>query len=234
MEPVPASLLAGRREWRVRIETMNESPRTAAFRETGNGKRILQADFNIELGADDHALELPWVSPDGEVHYFDLRNQPELLLEITEANHNRDLAEFLSVLNQPNSIVQTAKCDTWLSNELDAEDEIFGSPWKFGSYIDMVFVDRARQTDLAEHEQFAATLKNLLAKVPDFAASADFVLRRCYYHRPEHSADHSDTGYCITFYLNGYGDDEDLARKSWTIGLKLVQNAVMQLSARKR
>ena len=105
----------------------------------------------------------------------------------------------------------------------------FGSPWKFGSYIDLFFVDRARQLDVAAHEQFANALKTLLGKVPDFAAAADIVLRRCYYHRPEYSPDHSDDGYCLTFYLNGYGDDEDGAKKSWAIGLKLVQNAVMQL-----
>ena len=130
--------------------------------------------------------------------------------------------------------MQTAKCDTWLTNELDAEDGAFGSPWKFGSYIDLFFADRQRQLNLGEHEEFAAALKNLLAKVPDFAAAADIVLRRCYYHRPEYSPDHSDDGYCLTFYLIGYGDDEADAKKSWTIGLKLVQNALMQLSAAKK
>src|SRR5438309_5680320 len=148
----------------------------------------MQVDFNIELGPDDHCLELPWSSPDGRMRYFDLRAQPELLLEITEAQDNRQLAECLSALNQGPSIVQTAKCDTWLTNELDAEDEVFGSPWKFGSYIDLIFVDHRSQTDLSEHEQFAGTSKTLLSKVPDFAAAADFVLRRCYYHRPQHSA----------------------------------------------
>src|SRR5436853_111575 len=59
------------------------------------------------------------------------------------------------------------------------------------------------------------------------------ISRRCYYHRPEYPPEKSDDGYCLTFYLNGYGDDEDSAKKSWAIGLKLVQNAVMQLSAAK-
>lgn len=194
----------------------------------------MQVEFNVELGADDHVLELPWASPDGKMHFLDLRNQPELLLEVAEAQDNRDLAEFLSVLNQPGSIVQTAKCDTWLTNELDAEDEIFGAPWKFGSYVDLIFTEPARQMVLTEHEEFANALLTLLTKVPDFAAAADFVLRRCYYHRPHQSPDHSDDGYCLTFYLNGYGDDEAGAKKSWSIGLKLVQNAVMQLSARWR
>lgn len=194
----------------------------------------MQADFSVELGADDHCLEMPWASPDGTMRYFDLRAQPELLLEISEAIDNRDLAEFLEVLNQSGSIVQTAKCDTWLTNELDTEDEIFGALWKFGSYVDLFFVERERQTALAEYEGFANALVSLLGKVPDFAAAADFVLRRCYYHPPEYPADKSDDGYSLTFYLNGYGDDEDGAKKSWSIGLKLVQNAVMQLGARKR
>src|SRR3954468_5303231 len=194
----------------------------------------MQADFNVELAADDHALELPWSSPEGRMHYFDLRANPERLLDIVEAQGNRELAEFLSVLNQPSSVIQTAKCDTWLTNELDVEDEIFGSPWKFGSYIDLFFSDTSRQMSLEEHEAFAQSLTNMLQKVPDFAAAVDFVLRRCYYHRVGQSPDESDTGYCLTFYLNGYGDDEDGAKKSWTIGLKLAQNAVMQLSARKK
>lgn len=194
----------------------------------------MQAEYNVELGADDHCLELPWTSPDGKLRYFDLRSQPELLLEIKEAHDNRDLAEFLAVLNQSGSMVQTAKCDTWLTSELDAEDEIFGAAWKFGSYVDLFFADRERQLTLPQHEEFAHSLTGLLSKVPDFAAAADFVLRRCYYHRPEYPADRSDEGYSLTFYLNGYGDDEDEAKKSWSIGLKLVQNAVMQLSARKR
>src|SRR6185312_15290922 len=154
----------------------------------------MQADFSVELGADDHCLEMPWASPDGTMRYFDLRAQPELLLEISEAIDNRDLAEFLSVLNQTGSLVQTAKCDTWLTNELDAEDEIFGAPWKFGSYVDLFFADRNRQIALAEYELFANSLVTLLGKVPDFAASADFVLRRCYYHRPDYPADKSDDG----------------------------------------
>jgi hypothetical protein len=194
----------------------------------------MQADFSAELGADDHCLEMPWASPDSKMRFLDLRARPELLLEVTEAVDNRELAEFLSVLNNAASIVQTAKCDTWLTNELDSEDEIFGSPWKFGSYVDLIFTERDRQMALAEHEEFASALVNLLTKVPDFAAAADLVLRRCYYHRPEHSADHSDDGYCLTFYLNGYGDDEDGAKRSWSIGLKLVQNAVLQISARKK
>ena len=105
------------------------------------------------------------------------------------------------MVNQSGSLLQTAKCDTWLTNQLDAEDEIFGAPWKFGSYVDLCFADHSRQLSLAAYEEFAQSLRAMLEKVPDFAAATDFVLRRCYYHRPEYPADQSDDGYCITFYL---------------------------------
>ena len=34
----------------------------------------MHADFSVELGRDDPALELPWSSDDPEVRYYDLKN----------------------------------------------------------------------------------------------------------------------------------------------------------------
>jgi hypothetical protein len=36
----------------------------------------------------------------------------------------------------------------------------------------------------------------------------------------------------MTFYLFGYDSDEVFARQRWAIGLKLVENAILQLSLR--
>ena len=192
----------------------------------------MRAESSVELGKDDHCLEVPWLSPDGKLRYYDLRNQPKLLLEISEAHDNRELGEFLASINQPGGFVQSAKCDTWLTDEMDSEDEIFGAQWKFGSYVDLIFVNEQKQTSLQEHQHFAERLTQLLIKAPDFAAAVEVVLRRCYYHRG-HPPDmeNSDDGYCATLYLYGYGDEQGAAQKSWDIGLKLVQNAVMQMSA---
>ena len=44
----------------------------------------MEADFAVELGAEDETLELPWAA-EGGPRYFDLKRQPELLLEIDEA-----------------------------------------------------------------------------------------------------------------------------------------------------
>jgi len=192
----------------------------------------VHADFSVELGAEDAALELPWSSPDGAQRYYDLKRRPELLLEIREAHDNRELAEFLVTTNSAVSMLETAKCDTWLANELSEAEQVYGATWKFGSYVDLVFSEREPRFRLPEHEAFADRLVKLLARAPEISAAAEFAVRRCYYH-PAGGGD-SETGYYLTFYLYGYGDDEDEARRRWNIGLKLVENALVQLSAQCR
>jgi len=202
----------------------------------------MQADFSVELGADDDCLELPWASADGLLRYFDLKRRPELLLEIVEANENRDLAEFLSALNSANSIFETAKCDTWVSDEIAEEEEIFGATWKFGSYVDIIFADPSEQISLARHEEFAKTISQLLSRAPDFAAAVEFIVRRCFYHADE-TRFTSDVeldeprhreGFGITLYSYGYGDDATEAKQRWAIGVKVVQNALLQVAARQK
>lgn len=190
----------------------------------------MQADFSIELGRDDHALEVPWSSPDGTQRYLNLKRQPELLLNILEAADNRELAEFLVALNAPQSLLETAKCDTWLSNQIHPEEEIFGAAWKFGAYVDVIFSAMTQRASLDLHEELVKGISVLLKRAPDFAASADFVVRRCYTHASD-DVERSEDGFCITVYVSGFGDQEEDARKNWVIGLKVVQNALMQMLA---
>ena len=77
-----------------------------------------------------------------------------------------------------------------------------------------------------EHEQWAKRLTELLKKAPEIPAAAEFLIRRCYYH----VADGMHEGCYITFYVFGYGEDETHARQRWAIGLKLVENAIRQMS----
>jgi len=188
------------------------------------------ADFSIELGRDDHALEIPWSSPDGTQRYFNLKRQPELLLHVVEAADNRDLADFLVALNTPHSVIETAKCDTWLSDQIHPEEEIFGAPWKFGAYVDIIFTAPERRASFELHEELARDVSGLLQRAPDFAAAADLVVRRCYSH-PSTDPERSDDGFCITIYVHGFGDEGSGARKNWAIGLKVVQNALIQALA---
>jgi hypothetical protein len=89
----------------------------------------VEADFAVELGADDETLELPWAAENGGPRYYDLKRQPELLLQVEEARRSPELGEFLAVMNSPGGILETAKCDTWSSTEINPEEEIFGAAY---------------------------------------------------------------------------------------------------------
>ena len=75
----------------------------------------MQADFAVELGADDETLEMPWAAEAGGPRYYDLKRLPELLVNIDEAQRVRELGEFLGAVNATSGAVETAKCDAWSS-----------------------------------------------------------------------------------------------------------------------
>jgi hypothetical protein len=183
----------------------------------------VEADFSVELGADDETLALPWAAADGGPRYYDLKRQPELLRHVEEARRAPELAEFLAVMNSPAGTLETAKCNTWSSTEINPEEEIFGAACKFGSYVDILFSPETSHHSFAEHEQFAKRITQLLKRVPEIPAAAELLIRRCYYQAGEETRD----GFYITLYLFGYGDDEREARQHWAIALKLVENAIV-------
>lgn len=189
----------------------------------------MQADFAIELGRDDKTLEMPWAGPGSGPRYYDLKRQTENLRYIEEANRVQELGEFLKAVNSPASILETAKCDVWSSTEMNVEDEIFGAACKFGSYVDLVFTNKESRFSLTVHEKFVKRITELLKRVPEIPASAEFLVRRCFYHCGQ-SAETRD-GFYITHYLFGYGEDETHAHRQWAIGMKLVENAIRQISA---
>jgi len=218
----------------------------------------MQADFSVELGGDAPALEIPWRSDDSHVRYYDLKNHPELVQQIPEAVAYPELGSFLSRISAPGFPLASAKCDVWLSNEVAPEEEIFGDR-KFVSYIDLVFVDEVDRCSLEKHEAFAKELCRLLGHAPEIAATVELVIRHSYYHqenmaRPrdmvasqdkqpqsedryplennslrKDSTD-SSVGFCITAYVTGFGDAEREPVGLWTIGLNLLQHAMVQLN----
>src|SRR4051812_20629076 len=142
----------------------------------------VEADFAVELGADDETLEVPWAAEDGGPRYHDLKRRPELLLNIEEASREGELGEFLVAINAPTSILETAKCDTWSSTEINPEEEIFGAAFKFGSYVDLLFTHKSSRCSFEEHEQFAKRVTQLLKLAPEIPAAAELLIRRCFFH----------------------------------------------------
>jgi hypothetical protein len=187
----------------------------------------VQADYAVELGAQDEVLELPWAAHDQGLQYYDLKRHPELLVEVKETQANPELGEFLTAINSPASILETAKCDVWYSTDMSPEEDIFAAAVKFGSYVDLIFGEQPRRFSLMDHEDLTRNLTELLKRAPEIPASAEFLIRRCYYNFPDNRI---QDGFYITAYVFGYGDDENRARKQWAIALKLVENAVLQLS----
>jgi hypothetical protein len=192
----------------------------------------MQADYSVELGREDPALELPWQSEDGRTRYYDLKRHPESITQIAEAADAPELKTFLTRINAPAFPLQTAKCDTWSSREISPEEEIFGAPVKFVSYVDLVFVllsvENEPRLSFERHEALAKSLCALLERAPEMSASFELVIRRCYYHsdgRPDESA----SGFCMTIYVSGFGNDEAEARQRWSIALALVQHALVQV-----
>jgi hypothetical protein len=187
----------------------------------------VEADFAVELGADDETLEMPWAGGTNGPTYYDLKRHPELLPYLEEACRVLELGEFLIALNSPASLLETAKCDVWSSFEMEVDEEILGAAHKFCSYVDLLFEGPSRFS-FPEHEQFAKRLVQLLKKAPEIPAAGEFLIRRCYYHSGLEIRD----GFYVTFYLFGYGDDETQARQRWAIGSKLVENAIRQVCTR--
>jgi hypothetical protein len=198
----------------------------------------MHADYSVELGREDPALELPWSSNDGASRYYDLKRHPDLVLQIPEAVNSPELSAFLTRINAAGFPLQTAKCDTRPSREITPEEEIFGAAQKFVSYVDLVFAAPGFEglgfegvnprLSLDAHEALAKSLCGLLQRAPEIAASFELVIRRCYYH-PEDNPSESSSGFCITTYVSGFGEDEAEARQRWSIALTLLQHALVQV-----
>jgi hypothetical protein len=196
--------------------------------DTIRDEAFMDADFSIELSREDPVLDFPWTDPKGKVAYVDLKRHPEQLAAIVEAQDFPDLRDFLQMVNSSRSLLETAKCDAWSTTELSAEEEIYDAAHKFAGYVDVLFATRDARLALARHEQFAKDLVALLRRAPETPSSAEVCVRRCYF--AEDAERPVQQGFYFTLYVSGYGDDEDSALLNWGVALKLVGNAMVQLS----
>lgn len=188
---------------------------------------MMEAEFTVELGADDPTLALPWTDPEGRWHFVDLRARPADISAIPEAQQFPELRDFLVAVNAAASNLQSAKCDTWFSREMIEEDAMFGASCKFGAYVDVAFHQRAPQASFPIHEAFALRLVELLRRAPEMPASAEIVIRRAHFEVPDASV---REGFYFTIYIYGYGDDEPDAKQACGIALRLVGHAALQMS----
>jgi hypothetical protein len=209
----------------------------------------MYVDWSVELGVDDPVLDFPWVLGEGAcreetrreeiapeaasemlspgkavtLRYYDLKADPSLVDHLPEAQSSSELRKFLLRMNAGGFPLQSAKCDHWFTQEILEEEEIFGAPCKFASYVDLLFTAPERQLSFTDHEDFAAKLCDLLKGAPEMLASAEIIVRRCFYaNHPDHD------GFFFTVYVSGFGETQAQSRQRWSIALTLVQHALVQ------
>jgi hypothetical protein len=197
----------------------------------------MDADWSVELGAEDPTLEFPWSSPDQPLAYIDLVDSPESLRRVDEGARYAELGQFLRTLNSPSSPWLTAKCDIWLDEELGEAEQVYGLKLKLSSYVDLIRRGEKARFSFEQHERWVKLAVRALSTPDDLPAACEFTVRRCWYHtqpirryqKNSGTDDDLAPGYYITFYLFGYGNDEAQARKRWREGLWRVTSTLSNL-----
>ena len=183
------------------------------------------SEWSAECGADDPVLVVPWSSPDGAQHWVDLRDNPDALDTIPEADEYPALLASLRALNGTRSPVFTAKCDAWpmdadelesLRQELMLDPEVAQAG--FISYIDLLWRDRATFISRPRMEGMLYRIDRMAADMPHSLAKLECVLRPAVADLDGAVAE----GYAMTVYVKAAGVDEIEAAERWDAALRDV------------
>ena len=189
-------------------------------------------DWSAECAADDPVLVVPWSTPPTSTtpsdpaaaasHFIDLREDSYAAEEIPEAELYPPLLHALRALNAPRSPLFTAKCDAWtidspddlsslrLELDLTPEDTRAG----FGSYIDLLWRDRAIFASFHQYEHLAHRLARRAAPIDHPFALLDCVIRPALLDLAG-----PKQGFALTFYVKAVGPDQAVALENWGAAL---------------
>lgn len=194
----------------------------------------MDADYSVELGPEAPALELPWDDPEHRFAYVDLRSEPGAIDRVPEARQFPALRRLLVEVNSPQSAWQTAKCDVW-TESVEAAENLYGAGFSQSCYVDLVLTAhwKLQRESLELHEKLARQIARSLESDETLEASAEIVVRRCYFHdegkAKEAAMDASDAGYCLTLYISGFGSSAEEAATRWTRAMGLASECVAGL-----
>jgi hypothetical protein len=186
----------------------------------------MEADWSVELAADDPVIIVPWVASSDDARrceFVDLRLGAHLIDEIEEATPAPELRAALLLLNSARSPLWTVKCDTWESDtpmdpyEMDAApaDAILSA----GSYIDLLARDSGLQASFDLQERWIRAVADTLRAVPARAARVELVLRRAQVNHV--------SGYGVSWFVEGCGATTQRARRAWSEALGLALPVIM-------
>jgi hypothetical protein len=194
----------------------------------------MEADWAVELAADDPVIVVPWRSLAGAkrsacfpiVQFIDLRARPHSIEEIEEARGRPALRSALERLNAKDSGLWTAKCDAWVRggdgaiDPIDPMDRI--DPWEMdaageearfaaGSYIDILALDLKTRGSFAIGEGWVRRLAESLRHRELRCARTDFVLR--------YAEIDGVSGFGVTCFVEGCGRTPEDAEQRWAEAL---------------
>jgi hypothetical protein len=183
------------------------------------------SEWMAECGTDDPVLVVPWSSPDGVLQWVDLRDDPDALDAVSEADEYPALLAALRTLNGTRSPVFSAKCDAWKMDEDELESlryDLMLDPEVAGagmmSYIDLIWRERAIFASRHRLEQMLYRLDRLATELPHALAKLECVLRPAVVDLDGSVAE----GFAVTLYIKATGVDEAEAALRWDQALRAV------------
>jgi hypothetical protein len=189
----------------------------------------MESDWSVECGSEDPWVVVPWegvTASDPSLRYFDLRAEPDRVVEIPDATRYSALAEALKAWNSP--AVFTAKCDVWHygATAFDASD-LPGFACAQASYIDLLPGASEQFARFMQAESLARRGAQLAAVIPAPEARCEWIVRRARISSAG-TLPHGD-GFAVTLYVWGYGESESAAASAWGHALRSLILPVHQL-----
>ncbi len=180
-------------------------------------------DWSAECGADDPVLVVPWFDPANRARFIDLREDPDAIDDIAEAEAHPPLLQALRALNALRSPIFTAKCDAWaiadaieldaLRMELDlaAIDGADG----FASYIDVLWRDRNLFASFHQHEHLLHRIGRRVAPIHEPFAMLECIIRPALLDLAG-----PQEGFALSVYVKALGPDLPFAVSNWSAALQ--------------
>jgi hypothetical protein len=146
----------------------------------------METDWSVAAGADDPVIEAGWSDAASGLGWVDLRvdgeTQKDRIAALPEAAGTPALARVLALLNAPNGLLMTTKCDRWLLSDAEREElaEALDAPRAacgYGLYIDVLMTHAVPMADFLLHEEWARTTARRCAALPIEDARLELVVR---------------------------------------------------------
>jgi hypothetical protein len=206
----------------------------------------MHAEWQVECGADDPVVVVPWSDASGACAFVDLRAHPHAIDEIHEAEAHPPLMQALRALNTSRSPVFTAKCDAWVLSEdevaqlrldlalevVDAheedarENDAAALKSGFGSYIDLICRDRALFASFARQEHVLRSVTRLALSLDHPHAALDCVLRPAFV-----SLQGAHEGFVVSVYVKALGESPRKAWSAWAMAMTDVVDLLRRSDA---